>query len=81
MVTILREKEKVDVVLCHGGRHAGKDGRITEGEDVNFARAMQSIDVVISGHTHTEVHEAIIVNGLTQSCRSANKERILASWL
>jgi 5'-nucleotidase / UDP-sugar diphosphatase len=67
MVTILREKEKVDVVIClsHGGLQAGKDGRFTEGEDVDLAKAVPGIDVVISGHSHTEVHEAIIVNGRT----------------
>jgi 5'-nucleotidase / UDP-sugar diphosphatase len=67
MVTILREKEKVDIVVClsHGGLQKGKDGRFTEGEDVDVARAVPGIDVVISGHSHTEVHEAIIVNGRT----------------
>jgi 5'-nucleotidase/UDP-sugar diphosphatase len=65
MVTILRDKEKVDVVIClsHGGLQAGKDGRFTEGEDVDLAKAVPGIDVVISGHSHTEVQEAIIVNG------------------
>jgi 5'-nucleotidase / UDP-sugar diphosphatase len=67
MVTNLREKEKVDVVIClsHGGLQAGKDGRFTEGEDVNLAKAVPGIDVVISGHSHTAVQEAIIVNGRT----------------
>jgi 5'-nucleotidase len=67
LVTILREQEKVDVVIClsHGGLQAGKDGRFTEGEDVDLAKAVPGIDVVISGHSHTEVHEAIIVNGRT----------------
>jgi 5'-nucleotidase len=41
----------VDVVIClsHGGLQAGKDGRITEGEDVDLARAVPGIDIVISG--------------------------------
>src|ERR1039457_3467223 len=67
MVTILREKEKVDVFIClsHGGLQAGKDGRFTEGEDVDLVKAVPGIDVVISGHSHTEVQEAIIVNGRT----------------
>ena len=36
MVKLLRETEKVDVVIClsHGGLDKGKDGRFTDGEDV-----------------------------------------------
>src|ERR1022692_1681815 len=42
MAEILREKEKVDVVIClsKGGLIAGKDGRFTEGEEVNVAKAV-----------------------------------------
>ncbi|MCP2501291.1 MAG: bifunctional metallophosphatase/5'-nucleotidase [Deltaproteobacteria bacterium] len=67
VVKILREKEKVDVViaLSHGGLEKGKDGRYTDGEDVRLARDVPGIDVVISGHSHTELKEAIIVNGRT----------------
>ena len=67
MVKILRETEKVDVViaLSHGGMEKGKDGRFTDGEDVRLPKAVPGIDVVIGGHSHTELHEAIIVNGRT----------------
>ena len=67
MVAILRETEKVDVViaLSHGGVQKGKDGRFTEGDDVLLAKAVPGIDVVIGGHSHTELDEAIIVNGRT----------------
>lgn len=67
MVKLLREQEKVDVVIClsHGGLTKGKDGRFIDGEDVQLARAVPGIDVVIGGHTHTELKEPILVNGRT----------------
>jgi 5'-nucleotidase / UDP-sugar diphosphatase len=67
MVKILRETEKVDVViaLSHGGMTKGADGRFLDGEDVQLPKAVPGIDVVIGSHSHTELHEAIIVNGRT----------------
>jgi 5'-nucleotidase/UDP-sugar diphosphatase len=79
VVKILREKEKVDVVvaLSHGGVVKGKDGRYTEGEDVLLVRDVPGIDVVISGHSHTELHEAIIVNGRTPVVQTGKESRNL----
>src|SRR5271166_1995387 len=67
MVTVLREAEKVDVVIClsHGGVEKGKGGRFTDGDDVRLAKAVPGIDVVIGGHSHTALQEAIIVNDRT----------------
>jgi 5'-nucleotidase len=67
MVKILRETEKVDVViaLSHGGLLKGADGRFLDGEDVQLPKAVPGIDIVIGSHSHTELHEAIIVNGHT----------------
>ena len=67
MVAVLRETEKVDVIIClsHGGVEQNKDGTFTNGEDVRLAKAVPGIDVVIGAHTHTELKEAIIVNGRT----------------
>jgi 5'-nucleotidase / UDP-sugar diphosphatase len=67
MVQALRETEKVDVVIClsHGGVEQGKDGRYSDGDDVRLPAAVPGIDVVIGGHSHTMLHEPIIVNGRT----------------
>jgi 5'-nucleotidase len=67
MVKILRETEKVQVIiaLSHGGMTKGADGRFVDGEDVQLAKGVPGIDVVIGSHSHTELHEAIIVNGRT----------------
>jgi 5'-nucleotidase/UDP-sugar diphosphatase len=67
MVTVLRETEKVDVVIClsHGGVEKGRDGSFSDGDDVRLARAVPGVDIVIGGHSHTELHEAIMVNGRT----------------
>ena len=67
VVKTLRETEKVDIViaLSHGGIEKGPDGRYAAGEDVQLAKDVPGIDVVISGHSHTELNEAIIVNGRT----------------
>lgn len=54
MVKVLRETEKVDVIvaLSHGGVEKGKDGRYSEGDDVRLPQAVPGIDVVIGGHSH-----------------------------
>jgi 5'-nucleotidase/UDP-sugar diphosphatase len=67
MVTLLRDMEKVDLVIClsHGGVVKVKDGSYTDGEDVSIARAVPGIDIVIGGHSHTELHQAIMANGRT----------------
>jgi 5'-nucleotidase len=67
VVKLLRETEKVDVViaLSHGGVLKGKDGRYSGGDDVLLAESVPGIDVVIGGHSHTTLQEAIIVNGRT----------------
>ena len=66
-VKVLREKEKVDVVIClsHGGVQKDKDGQYSEGDDVNLPKAVPGIDLVIGGHSHTALQEPIIVNGRT----------------
>jgi 5'-nucleotidase / UDP-sugar diphosphatase len=79
MVKVLRETDKVDVViaLSHGGLEKGKDGRYTGGNDVHLAEAVPGIDVVIGGHSHTELQEAIIVNGRTPVVQTGKEGRNL----
>jgi len=79
MVTLLRDKEKVDLViaLSHGGVQKGKDGRYTDGEDVSLAKAVPGVDVVIGGHSHTELQEAIMVNGRTPVVQTGKDSRNL----
>jgi 5'-nucleotidase/UDP-sugar diphosphatase len=79
VVKVLRETEKVDVViaLSHGGLEKGKDGRYIDGEDVRLSKAVPGIDVVISGHSHTELQEAIIVNDRTPVVQTGKESRNL----
>jgi 5'-nucleotidase/UDP-sugar diphosphatase len=67
MVKILRDQEKVDVVIClsHSGLVQGADGKFTDGEDVNLAKSVPGIDVVVGGHTHTALEQPIVVNDRT----------------
>ena len=79
MVSLLRETEKVDIVIClsHGGLEKNQDGTFTDGEDVRLAKAVPGIDVVIGAHTHTELHQAIIVNGRTPVVQTGKYGEIL----
>ena len=79
MVKVLRETEKVDLViaLSHGGVEKGKDGRFTEGDDVRLAKAVPGIDVVIGGHSHTALQEAIIVNDRTPVVQAGKESQNL----
>ena len=79
MVKLLRETEKVDVViaLSHGGLEKGPDGRSTDGDDVRLPKAVPGIDVVIGGHRHTELREAIIVNGRTPVVQTGKESKNL----
>ncbi|HNQ69182.1 MAG TPA: bifunctional metallophosphatase/5'-nucleotidase [Bacteroidales bacterium] len=62
IVKILINEEKVDLVIClsHCGVSVDKDGNWT-GEDVELAKKVKGIDVIVSGHTHTEIFDPIWV--------------------
>jgi 5'-nucleotidase / UDP-sugar diphosphatase len=79
MVKVLRDSEKVDVViaLSHGGVAKGKDGQFSIGDDVHLAEEVPGIDIVIGGHSHTELHKPIIVDGRTPVVQTGKEGRNL----
>ncbi len=48
--------DPIVVALSHSGTSNG------EGEDVDLAKAVTGIDVIVSGHSHTTLHEPIVDN-------------------
>jgi 5'-nucleotidase len=58
--SFLKDVEKVDlvVVLSHSGVTRTKEGT-WEGEDYELAKAVPDIDLVIGGHTHTYLPQAV----------------------
>jgi len=60
MVKTLRETEKADVVICLS--HSGLGENKTHSEDEILAREVNGIDIIISGHTHTNMNQALRVN-------------------
>lgn len=62
-VKYLRNVQKVDLVIClsHSGVKLMPDGT-WGGEDVELARKVPGIEVIISGHTHTFLEKPLIIN-------------------
>ncbi len=60
MVSQLRDKENVDLVICLS--HGGMEGDPEEYEDVLLAKNVSGIDIIISGHSHTILPEPVIEN-------------------
>jgi len=60
MVKILRETQSVDLVICLS--HSGLSENKKKSEDEILAREVDGIDIIISGHTHTKVNEALQIN-------------------
>lgn len=66
VVAEIKEKEEPDYIICLS--HSGTDGT-GKGEDYALAKAVDGIDVIISGHTHTTIETPIQVNGtIVVSC-------------
>jgi 5'-nucleotidase/UDP-sugar diphosphatase len=60
VVKTLREKEKVDLVICLS--HSGIREDISRSEDERLAKEIRGIDVIVSGHTHKEMKSPLILN-------------------
>jgi 2',3'-cyclic-nucleotide 2'-phosphodiesterase (5'-nucleotidase family) len=58
MVKHLRNTEKVDVVVCLS--HSGTTENEKHSEDVQLARRVPGIDIIVSGHTHRLLQEPIV---------------------
>ena len=58
----LRSEQKADLVVClsHGGVQSSAGGSWV-GEDVELARQVPDIDVVIGGHSHTPLPQPLLV--------------------
>lgn len=66
VVAEIKEKEDPDYIICLS--HSGTDGT-GKGEDYELAKAVDGIDVIISGHTHTTIETPVQINGtLVVSC-------------
>jgi 5'-nucleotidase/UDP-sugar diphosphatase len=58
----LRTKENVDLVVCLSHSGLSKDYKGNwDGEDVKLASKIPGIDIIISGHTHTQLSEPIFI--------------------
>jgi len=59
------QKEKCDIIIClsHSGIDPDENGG-WKGEDVELARKVKGINLIISGHTHTRLDKPLIVNGV-----------------
>lgn len=57
-VAEIKEKEDADMIVCvsHGGTWKEEE----KSEDENLAKAVPEIDLIVSGHTHTKLEEAIV---------------------
>ncbi|MFQ5629012.1 MAG: bifunctional metallophosphatase/5'-nucleotidase [bacterium] len=64
VVKTLKEKEHVDLIiaLSHSGVRKNPGDGTWRGEDIELARAVPEIDVVVGGHSHTLLREPIMVS-------------------
>lgn len=72
IVKVLKQQEKVDLIVCLS--HSGTWADQTESEDEILAKEVPEINVIISGHTHSMLPEPIIagstiIGSVEDSCR------------
>lgn len=60
MVKVLREKEKVDLVICLS--HSGVREAKSSSEDEVLAKKVQGIDVIVGSHSHTRLEKPVVIN-------------------
>ena len=77
MVKLLRAKQRADVVilLSHSGVVQNKDGS-WGGEEVEYARQVPGIDIIVGGHSHTALFEPITINN-THIVQAGSEARYL----
>ncbi len=67
LVRVLKEQEKVDLIVCLS--HSGTNEDSSKSEDEQLAKAVPGIDVIISGHTHTILDQPVAAgNTIIASC-------------
>ena len=60
IVSEIKANEDYDYIICLS--HSGTETEEDKSEDLQLAKAVDGIDVIISGHTHTTLHTPIHVN-------------------
>jgi len=53
------EEQGADFIICLS--HSGTDKKVKKSEDEQLAKKVDGIDLIVSGHTHTTLHEPIVV--------------------
>ena len=67
VVAQIKAETDADVIICLS--HSGTDTNPKNSEDELLAEAVQEIDVIISGHSHTRLEQPIVIgNTLVVSC-------------
>ena len=63
VVSTLKNKEKVDLIICLS--HSGTSDKKSKSEDEILAKEVPDINVIISGHSHTKLSKPIITGNTT----------------